>query len=171
MNRGEKSVIVDDLKRRFNSSSSIYLTDFTGLTVKTMTDFRRQLREVGVDYVVVKNTLATRALNESSVKGLELVLDGPNGFVLIQDDPAGAARIIKNFQKEFDQLAIKAGMVDGQAVTPTEIDRLASLPGREVLLGQLGGAMQAPLQAFVGAANGLLNQFVGLVEALRAERS
>lgn len=171
MNRGEKSGVVDDLIQRFNSSSSIYLTDFTGLSVKVMTDFRRQLREAGVDYVVVKNTLATRALHESSVKGLEFELSGPNGFVLIQDDPTGAARIIKSFQKEFDRPAIKAGMVDGQAVTPMEIDRLASLPGKEMLLGQLGGVMQAPLQAFVGAANGLLNQFVAVVEALRAGRS
>lgn len=171
MNRTEKATVVEKLARRFSRSSSIYLTDFTGLTVTSITTLRRRLRDAGVDYVVVKNTLATRALTEASISGLEVELNGPTGFVLTEGDPASAAKIIKDFQKVHKRPTVTAGMVDGLSVTPQEIDRLASLPGHEQLMGQMVGVLQAPLQAFLGVTNGLLNQFVGVLEALRSQRS
>ena len=171
MNRTEKATVVESLARRFSRSSSIYLTDFTGLTVKSITTLRRKLRDAGVDYLVVKNTLATRALSEASISGLAVELNGPTGFVLMEGDPASAAKIIKDFQKVHKRPTVTAGMVDGLSVTPQEIDRLASLPGHEQLMGQMVGVLQAPLQAFLGVTHGLLNQFVGVLEALRSERS
>lgn len=171
MNRNEKDVIVDALADRVTNSPGLYITDFTGLTVKGITEFRGRLRAEGVEYVVVKNTLAVRALAKASVDGFEDVFVGPTGIVLTGDDPAVAAKIIKIFQKEHQKPVIKAGLVDGRRFTAEEVDRLAALPGREQLLGQLAGAMQAPMQEFVGITNGLLNQFVGVVEALRSQRS
>lgn len=171
MNRSKKEDLVDELVERLAKAPNLYLTDFTGLTVKGVTEFRNRLRAEGVQYVVVKNTLAARAFAKASLGELADLLTGPTGIVMTQNDPAVAAKIIKKFQKEYQKPAIKAGLVDGKRITAEEVDRLASLPGREELLGQLAGAMQGPLQEFVGVTNGLLNQFVGVVEALRLQRS
>ncbi|MDH3289585.1 MAG: 50S ribosomal protein L10 [Gemmatimonadota bacterium] len=171
MNRAKKSDVVERLSVRLRESPNLYLTDFTGLAVKPITELRRQLRDVGVEYVVVKNTLALRALESAAVGGLEELLNGPTAVVLAGDKPLAAAKVLAAFQKEHAALTLKAGLVEGRRVGPEEIKRLAMLPSREELLGQLAGAMQAPMQGFVGALSGLLYQFAGAVEALRAQRA
>lgn len=171
MKRTEKQAVVEALVDRLSRSNSIYLTDFTGLSVKNMTELRRRLRSARVDYVVVKNTLALRALKEASVTGLDDTITGPTGFVLVEDDPAGAAKVLGGFRKEFKgKPSFKAGVVSGRPVTPDEINRLAVLPGRDVLIGELGRALQAPFRGFLGTMTALLYQFVRSLEALRAQR-
>jgi large subunit ribosomal protein L10 len=171
MNRTEKGGIVETLTGRFSRTGTIYVTDFTGLQVKNMTELRRRLRAAGGEYVVVKNTLALRALQAATKGGLDDVLHGPTGLVFVEADPVATAKILADFQKEFERPAVKAGLVDGRRVSPEEVKRLASLPSRDQLLGQLAGAFQAPLAGFVGALNGLLYQLVGALEALQAQRS
>lgn len=171
MNRTKKRDVVERLSVRLRESPNLYLTDFTGLAVKPMTELRRQLRAGGFEYVVVKNTLAIRALESISVSGLEELLRGPTAVVLAGDQPIAAAKVLSAFQKEHEALTFKAGLVEGRQVGPEEIKRLATLPSRDELLGQLAGAMQAPMQSFVGALSGLLHQFAGAVEALRAQRA
>jgi len=171
MNRTDKGTIVDRLTERLARSPSVYVTDFTGLRVKEMTALRRRLRHAGVEYVVVKNTLALRALRAAAVAGLDDVLAGPTGFVFAGADPIGAARILAEFHKEFEKPTVKAGLVEGRRVAAQDVTRLATMPSREQLLGQLGGAMQAPLQGLAGALNGLLYNWVGALEALRVQRA
>jgi large subunit ribosomal protein L10 len=89
--------------------------------------------------------------------------------VFAGDDPVAAAKLLADFQREHDSLAVKGGLVDGQPITAAEIKRLASLPSHDQLLGQAVGLMQAPLQGFVGALGGLLHQMVGVLEALREQ--
>ncbi len=171
MNRTDKSLVVNRLVEQLSESNGFYLTDFTGLTVKGITELRRRLRDAGVEYVVAKNTLAQRAFQEVSISGLEDVLRGPTGFVFIKNDPVEAAKVLDGFKKEFeDKPAIKAGLVDGRQVSAGEVKRLASLPGRDGLLAQVGGALQAPLQGMLGALNGMMYQLAGVLEALRQER-
>jgi large subunit ribosomal protein L10 len=169
MNRTEKAAIVAGVRDRLARLPHVYLTDFTGLKVKQVTDFRRRLRAAGLEYLVVKNTLAQRALADASLAGLDQQLKGPTGFVF-SADPVAAARVITDFQKEAEAFKVKIGVVDGRTVSPQEIQRLARLPSRVELLAQLAGGLQAPLQAFVGALNGLLYQWVGALEALRQQR-
>jgi large subunit ribosomal protein L10 len=171
MTRDKKSESVEKLSARLEKSPNIYLTDFTGLSVKPMTELRRKLRDAGVECVVVKNTLAVRAFESASVSGFEDMLAGPTAVVLAGDEPIAAAKVLAQFQKEHEALTFKAGLVDGRRIEAAEIQRLATLPSRDELMGQVAGAMQAPLQGFVGALSGLLNQFVGAVEALRAQRA
>ncbi len=172
LKRKEKDALVAGLKDRFTQASTVYLTDFTGLSVKNMTDLRRRFREAGVEYLVTKNTLAMRALHEASIETLDDVLAGPTAFVFAQDEGVGAAKVLADFQKEaHDRPAIKAGLVDGKRVTPEVVSRLAALPTRNELMSQVAGTLQGPLQGFVGALSGLLNQFVGALEALRAQRA
>jgi large subunit ribosomal protein L10 len=171
MTKARKQEAVDALVARLTASPNLYLTDFTGIAVKPMTELRRRLRRAGVDYVVVKNTLALRALAAASLGGLEDVLRGPTGVVLAGSDPLTAAKVLTEFQREHERLAVKAGLVDGRPVSAAEVARLAALPPRAELLGQLAGAFQAPLQSFASALSGLLLQFVGALEALRAQRA
>jgi len=171
MNRENKSKVVEELAARLERSPNLYLTDFTGLSVKPMTELRRKLREAGVEYTVVKNTLAVRAFESASVSGFDEMLNGPTAVVFAGEEPFSVAKVLAQFQKEHEALTFKAGLVEGKVVDSAEIKRLASLPSRDELMGQVAGAMQAPLQGFVGALSGLLNQFVGAVEALRAQRA
>jgi len=169
--KAQKQQLVATLADRLRRSPTVYVTDFTGLDVAKLTQLRRRLRAAGVEYVVVKNTLALRALGDASVAGLERHLAGPTALVLAGPDPVSAAKVLAEFAKEFEKPAIKAGLVEGRAVTPDQVKRLASLPTRKELLAQLGGALQAPMAGFVGALNGLLMSMVGALEALRTKRS
>ncbi len=171
MNRTRKAELVKALATELQESPNLYLTDFTGIAVKPMTEFRAKLRGAGVRYRVVKNTLALQALEQASVTGLEDQITGPTAFVFAGENPVTAAKLIAEFQKEHDSLTVKVGFVEGHIVGPDEVARLATIPSREELMGQIAGALQSPLQGFVGALSGLLNQFVGAVEALRADRA
>ncbi len=171
MNRTEKTDVVERLSQQLTESQTIYLTDFTGIAVKPMTELRRKMRTAGVQYTVVKNTLALRAMEAASVTGVENVMTGPTAFVFAGEDPVTAAKLLADFQKEHEQLQVKAGLLDGQPVTADEVKRLASLPSREQLLSQALGLMQAPLQGFAGAIDSLLYQMVGAIDALREQRA
>ena len=171
MSKEERQQTIEALTDRFRASPNVFVTDFTGLNVLRMTELRRRLRSAGGRYVVVKNTLAQRALAANRVQGLDDFLNGPTGVVLAGPDPVATAKVLSDFAKEFQKPEIKSGLVDGKAVTPEQVKRLASLPSRDVLLSQLAGTFQAPLAQFAGAMNGLLYQVVGALEALRAQRS
>jgi large subunit ribosomal protein L10 len=171
MNKTERQETVATLTEQLRSSPNLYVTDFTGLNVLRMTEFRRRLRASGVSYVVVKNTLAQRALAANAISGLDEHLAGPTGLVLAGTDPVVAAKVLTDFAKEFEKPAIKIGLVDGRPITADQVKRLASLPPRDVLLSQLAGTMQAPVAQLVGVMNSMLYQMVGALEALRAQRS
>src|SRR5207247_7653975 len=156
---------------RLRRSTTVYVTDFTGLDVAQLTQLRRRLRAAGVEYVVVKNTLVRRALADAKVPGLEPHLAGPTGLVLGGADPVAAAKVLGDFVKEFEKPAIKAGLVAGAAVRLDQVKRLATLPSRPGLPAQLGGALQAPVAGLGGGVNGFLMNFVGALEALRTKRA
>ncbi len=170
MNRTEKQSAVDALAAKLTAARSIYVTDYAGLNVRNATELRRRLRRAGVEYLVVKNTLALRALQHSRIAGLDAHFAGPTALALTATDAAAAAKVLSEFAQEFQKPTVKAAVVDGHEVTPEQVKRLAQLPPREVLLGQLAGTLQAPLAGFVGVLSGLLSTFVGAVEALRSQR-
>ncbi len=169
--KAQKQESVTSLAAKLRRSPALYVTDFSGLNVARLTDLRRRLRAAGVEYVVVKNTLALRAFNEAKVTGLDDHLAGPTGLVFAGTDPVAAAKVLADFVKEFEKPSVRVGLVDGKAVSPEQVKRLAALPSKTELLAQLGGAFQAPLAGFVGALNGLLMNMVGALEALKAKRS
>jgi large subunit ribosomal protein L10 len=171
MSKTERQATVESLAEQLKGSPNVFVTDFTGLNVLRMTELRRRLRSAGVDYVVVKNTLAQRAFAANGVSALDEHLAGPTGLVLSGSDAMAGAKVLADFAKEFEKPAIKVGLVDGKPVTAEQVKRLASLPSREVLLSQLAGYIQAPMAQFAGAMNGLLYQMVGALEALRSQRS
>jgi large subunit ribosomal protein L10 len=168
MKRAEKEQLVTELRDKLTTAQSLYYTDFTGLNVKRMTELRRRLKRAGVDYVVIKNTLALRAVNESGLVGE--TLKGPTGLV-VGKDPVAAARILTEFAKEFeDRPAMKGGLLQGKAINNAQLKRMASLPSREQMLADLAASMQSPMAAFVGALSGPLYMFAGALDALKSQR-
>jgi large subunit ribosomal protein L10 len=168
MNKTEKQQLVTELTDKIKGAKALYYTDFTGLNVKRMTELRRRLRKAGVEYVVIKNTLALRAINESGLTGARL--RGPTG-VVVSRDPVAAAKLLSDFAKENDQKpAVKGGMLDGAAIDEAQVKKLASMPSREQMLADLGAGLQSPMAAFVGALNGMMYMMVGALEALRTQK-
>lgn len=160
MSKTERQTEVETLTAALQASPHVYVTDFSGLNVLRMTEFRRRLRAAGANYVVVKNTLAQRALAANQIEGLDEHFHGPTGLVL-SHDPLAAAKVLTEFAKEFgDKPTVKMGRVDGATVSPAHVKRLGEIPPREVLLAQMAGAMNSVLYTMVGA-----------LEALREQRS
>src|SRR5215208_7697218 len=124
MKRSEKEQLVSELKGKITGAQALYYTDFTGLNVKRMTDLRRRLRKAGVEYVVIKNTLALRAVNESGLVGERL--KGPTGLVF-GTDPVAAAKVLTDFAKENEQKpTVKGGLLEGKTVDAAQVKQLAS---------------------------------------------
>jgi large subunit ribosomal protein L10 len=168
MKKAEKEQLVTELRDKLKSAQSLYYTDFTGLNVKRMTELRRRLKRAGIDYVVIKNTLALRAVNESGLVGEKL--KGPTGLV-VGKDPVTAARLLAEFAKEFeDKPTMKGGLLQGKAINNAQLKRMASLPSREQMLADLAASMQSPMAAFVGALSGPLYMFAGALDALKSQR-
>ena len=159
MSKTERQATVESLAKQLQGSPNVYVTDFQGLNVARMTDLRRRLRAAGAKYVVVKNTLAQRALAANGLPALPAAFKGQVGLVLAGADPLPAAKVVGEFAKEFQKPSVKAGLVDGKTVEPAYVKRLGEIPSREALLGM-----------FAGALNSILYQVVGALEALRAER-
>lgn len=146
MKRPEKEQLVAELKGKIKGSNALYYTDFTGLNVKRMTDLRRRLRRAGVEYVVIKNSLALKAVNESGLAGVRL--KGPTG-VIVAKDAIAAAKVLTAFRKENDQRPlVKGGLYEGAQVDEALVKKLAALPTRDEALGQLVGAMNSVLAMF-----------------------
>lgn len=168
MRRTEKEQLVSELRQKIAGARALYFTDFTGLNVKRMTELRRRLRRAGVEYVVIKNTLALRAVSESGLPAAPL--RGPTGVVLSKD-PVVAAKLLTDFAKENEQKpVVKGGLLEGQPVDEAQVKKLATLPPREQMLAELGAGLQAPLAGFLGALSALLQNFVGALEGLKQQR-
>jgi len=171
MNRTQKESFVSDLRERITKAPVVYLTDFTGLDVKSITKLRRTLREAGAEYVVVKNRLARLAFGETELPNIFEDMVGPTGVVLGYDDVVTPARTLTDFAKEHDNKpTFKLGILENQVLQPEQIDRLAKLPPRDQLLAQLAGVMQAPMAMLAMALEAKLQEMAGLLDALKAER-
>ncbi len=170
MNRTEKQEFIEELQTKLSTAAAFYLTDFTGMNVKQMTEFRSRLRKEGVDYVVVKNTLAQRAVAELDIPDVASFFTGPTGLV-IGRDPVAAAKVLTEFARDFDNRpAVKVGIVERKGIDASQVQRLAELPPKEVLLAQFAGGLQAPMARLAGGMQNLLAGFARAVDALRQQR-
>ena len=171
MKKELKSSVIEELNQKLDGASAFYLTDFTGMNVKQITQFRSRLRKQGVEYVVVKNTLAQRALTGLELPDIAAYFAGPTGLVIGRSDAVAAAKVITDFAKEFgDRPAIKVGVVDGKPFDADQVKKLADMPPREVLLAQIAGGLQAPMARLAGGMSQLLAGFARAVDALRQQR-
>ncbi|HHW07871.1 MAG TPA: 50S ribosomal protein L10 [Clostridia bacterium] len=169
--RQKKEQIVAEIREKMENSSAIVLTDYRGLNVGQVTKMRADLRKAGVEFKVLKNTLTRLAARETGLEGLEPYLEGPTALAFSKDDPTAPAKILMKYAKEFKTLEIKAGVVEGKVIDPAGVKALADLPSREELLAQVLRGMQSPLAGFAGALNGLLRNFVCVLDAVRQKKA
>ena len=167
----KKKEVTEDLSRVLDEAGAVYLTDFSGLDVESMTELRARLREEGVGYRVAKNTLMRRALSDlEEYPDLEEHLRGPTGLVLGGEDPVVPAKIVKQFAADHDDRPrVKVGVVGRRALSAEEVAKLAELPTREELLASIMGSLTASVSGIVGVLNGLLRD-IGQMALAAAEK-
>jgi large subunit ribosomal protein L10 len=167
--RADKASAVSELTDNFRNSSATVLTEYRGLTVAQLTELRRSLGKE-TTYSVSKNTLAKRAATDAGIEGLDTLFSGPTALAFVSGDPVEAAKSLRAFAKAHPVLVIKGGVFEGKALTAEEVNKLADLESREVLLAKLAGAMKGNLSKAAATFQAPLSQAVRLVDALRAER-
>jgi large subunit ribosomal protein L10 len=151
--RQEKKLIVADIASSVNDSPFVYILDYTGLTVGQFSELRNRLVAVGSRATVVKNSFLRKALAEVGLPDLSAVLKGQTAVVVGEKDAAAAAKVLKTFASETKKTEIRGGIVDRLSVTKAQVESIADLPAREVLLATLLGVLQAPASKLVRTLN------------------
>ncbi len=148
--RPEKVAVVDEVAERVASTSTAVVTEYRGLTVAEISTLRRQLRSLGADYKVFKNTLVRRAVAGTAVEPLSELLEGPTAIAFVEGDVSAVAKALRDFAKGAPSLVVKGGVLDGKALSASDLTALADLPSRDVLLAQLAGLLASPLRTLAG---------------------
>ena len=161
----QKKRLVSELSEKLKASCAGVLVSYKGITVAEDTKLRKELREAGVEYFVVKNTMLSRAAAEAGINGLDPVLEGTTALAVSGDDYVSAAKILSKFAETSKTFEVKAGFIDGGVVGVDEVKNLAKLPSKEVLVAKALGGLNAPISGFVGVLSATMR---GLVVALNA---
>ena len=167
--RADKATAVAELTEHFRTAGATVLTEYRGLTVSQLTTLRRALG-TNATYAVAKNTLAKRAAADAGIDGLEALFTGPTALTFVSGDVVVAAKGLREFAKANSFLVIKGGVFEGKAITAAEVNRLADLESREVLLAKLAGGMKASMAKAAALFQAPLSQAVRTVAALQDKR-
>jgi large subunit ribosomal protein L10 len=168
--RPEKKSIVDELKGQITDSLFVILTDYRGLNVSKTEELRKRLRGVNAKFHVVQNRMFKHVANELSVKGLESGLKGPSAMVVGKGDVVQTAKVLKDFIKENSIPTVKIGSLEGVILSAADVDKLAGLPSREVLLGQLVGTIAAPMTRLAGVLNQKVASLLYVLKAVQEKK-
>ncbi len=161
---------VEEIKEKIEKAQAIVLVDYRGLNVEQLTELRKRYRSAGVEYKVYKNTMMRFAFKDSGYEAFNEYLKGPNAIAFGYDDPVQAAKITSEFAKEYKNLEIKAGIVDGKVIDVEGVKALAELPSREVLIAQVLGGFNAPIQGFVNVLQGTIRGLAIVLNAIREKQ-
>ena len=170
MARPDKVEAVDEIADRFRGASASVVTGYTGLTVAQLKELRRALGD-DASFRVAKNTLVKRAAADAGIDGLDDFLTGPTAIAFVSGDPVEAAKGLRDFAKANPLLVIKGGILDGRSPSADEVNRIADLESREVLLAKLAGAMKGNLAKAAGLFNAPASQVARLVAALEEKKA
>lgn len=170
MAKPEKVSAVAEITEQFKDSTAAVITEYRGLSVTSLTQLRRALGE-GATYSVAKNTLVKRAAAEAGVEGLDDLFVGPTAIAFIKGEPVDAAKAIKAFAKDNKALVIKGGFMDGAALSVEQVNQIADLESREILLAKLAGAMKGNLAKAAGLFNAPASQVARLAAALQEKKA
>lgn len=168
--RQMKEQIVNEITEKLQNSVTAVITDYRGLNVAQATQLRNELRELNVEYKVLKNSLTKIAADKLGLQDLNQFLEGPTAIAFSKDDPVAPAKVLAKFAKDNKALEIKGGILEGKVVTINEIKALADLPSREELLAQVLRAIQSPLTGMANVLQGPLRNLVYVLEAIRKEK-
>jgi large subunit ribosomal protein L10 len=170
MAKADKATAVADITERFRDSTATLITEYRGLTVANLAELRRSLAG-SATYAVAKNTLIKRAASDAGIEGLDELFAGPTAIAFVTGEPVDAAKAIKTFAKENKALVIKGGYMDGHPLTVAEVERIADLESREVLLAKLAGAMKGNLAKAAGLFSAPASQVARLAAALQEKKA
>ena len=170
MAKADKATAVADIAEQFKEATATVVTEYRGLTVANLAELRRSLSG-SATYTVAKNTLVKRAATEAGIEGLDELFAGPTAIAFVSGEPVDAAKAIKTFAKDHKALVIKGGYMDGRALTVSEVERIADLESREVLLAKLAGAMKGNLSKAAGLFSAPASQAARLLAALQEKKA
>jgi len=170
-NHVPKAQLVDEIVELISQSKSIVIADYRGLTVAEATELRNQFRKAGVTYRVLKNTMVSRAMAKLNIEGFEEDLKGPSAFAFGLEDAVAPAKVIAEFNKKAVKLKVKAGYMEGAKLTPANVQALADLPPREVLIAKMLGSMNAPITGLVTVMSGTIRSLLYALNAVKDQKS
>ncbi len=165
MNRTEKSAVIERLKTALADVPAVIVTDFKGLTVESVTELRSELRKEGVKFEVVKNTLARQAIKDSSKENMGELFKGNSAIAYHDDDPTAPAKLLVEFAKKNDKLALKGAWLDGKILDASGVEQLSKLPGKDELRGKLLSVIAGVPTKFVRTLIAGPTQFVRVLQA------
>jgi large subunit ribosomal protein L10 len=172
MKRSEKEAIISEVAEKAARAVAMYFADFSKLTVAEETELRREFRKSGVEYNVVKNTLARKALEQ--LTGYDRVYDklvGPTGIAFSYDDPSAPAKIIKKYSEKLGKFKLKAAVIEKQVYDATKLDELARMPSRKDMIAAILGSLQSPASGIVGAINAVARDLVYVLDAIEKKKA
>jgi len=168
--RAEKVAVVEEVAAKLAAADATIITEYRGMSVAQLAALRRQLRSAGGEHKVYKNTLALLGARQAGVDGLDDLLVGPSAITFVSGDIAGVAKALKDVAKANPMLIIKGGTLSGKLLSAKDVEALAELPSREVLLARFAGALQAPLVKTAGMLQALPRSFAYGLKALIDQR-
>ena len=173
MKKEEKAIAIAELTEKFGRARLAILTECAGMPVNQMTELRRQLRGAKAEYCVIKNTLAVRASTGTILADAKDHFKGPTGLVIGYDDPVLPAKILRDFiqaEKRSEKIKVTVGVLEGRLVQAADLNAIAQLPKKEVLIAMLLSAMQGPIRGVVYALSGVLSKFVRVIAAIQDKK-
>ncbi len=169
-NRQKKEAIVAEVAEKVTKAKAMVFTNFEGLTHRQLEDFKREIRKADAEFAATKNTLLKRALGDQ-VAGQEDKFQKPTGTIFMYGDIVAPLKTLAKMMKDLEKPTIKFGLLDGKAISESDVKKLATLPAREVLIAQLLGMMNAPIQGFHRALSWNLQKFVMTLDAVAKQKS
>lgn len=166
-----KKKVVDELKEKLKKSNLFVLSDYKGFSVKDLTQLRRKLRPANSELKVIKNTLVKRAVKDVGYQGLDPYLEGSTVVLLGYGDPVVPLKVMVDHLKEIEKGEIRAGVVDGAVFSQKDLQEIAKLPSREVLIAKVVGGIKSPLYGLVNVLNGPLRKLVYALNAIKEKKS
>lgn len=169
----EKQAIVASLTEKFQNAAAGVIVDYKGITVAEDTALRNEMRKNGVEYFVVKNTLARFAVKNAGLEGLVPVLEGTTSIAICDGDPVASAKVVAEFSKKMNdkKFFIKAGFVEGKVISPAEVKALAELPSREVLIATVLGTMMAPVRGLATVLDANISGLARTIQAIADQKA
>ncbi|MBP5093031.1 MAG: 50S ribosomal protein L10 [Abditibacteriota bacterium] len=169
--RPEKVAAINEIKDMLSGASAVILTDYQGLDVKSISDFRKKLHEAGAQYKVIKNNLFILAVKDTVNEPLGENLAGPTGILYTEDDPVAAAKVLQPFTKGAKKIGVKGGVVDGTYFDEKQVMQLASIPSKQELYAKVVGGLQAPITGLVGTLQQMISGLVFTLQAVADAKS
>lgn len=170
LTREQKEQMAANYAQELNEAPHAFVVGFRGITVPQVTDLRDRVRSSGGQYLVVKNTIARRALEGAAMESLLTHFDGPTAVAYSHQDPVALAKALSEFAADVPELEFKGALVDGREISAEEIDTLARLPSREELLTKLVFLLQSPVTRLVRTINAIPQQFVNVLQQIARQK-